>query len=81
MTIDVSHLFLLVSITILFCYLWLYHLLVVEIGFTKTSFIVMEDSGPVEVCVALFSMQTLLERDAVVLLQTMDGTAMCKTKL
>ena len=58
-----------------------YHLLVVQIGFTQTLFTVMEDSGPVEVCVALFSMQTLLERDAVVMLQTMDGTAVCKTKL
>ena len=52
-----------------------------EIGFTETSFTVMEDSGPVEVCVELFSMQTLLERNAVVMLQTMDGTAVCKTQL
>ena len=58
-----------------------YYLLVAEIGFTETSFTVMEDSGPVEVCVELFSMQTLLERNAVVMLQTMDGTAVCKTKL
>lgn len=40
----------------------------------------MEENGSAEICVHLETMQSLLEKDAIVTLRTIDGTAQRKTE-
>ena len=53
-------------------------ILVVQVGFENSSYLVAEDAGPVSVCVTVTGQ---LVRDIVVTLSTVDGSAMGKSLL
>lgn len=56
----------------------MYMITVVTIGFQTTNILILEDIGQVMVCVELMTPPVLLQRDVVVVVQTVDDTAMRK---
>ena len=50
----------------------------VTIGFNKTAYFVSEDAGSVSVIATLFAETETLDRDVIVTLSTISGTAMCE---
>ena len=55
---------------------FVFHDLVVQVGFENSSYLVAEDTGPVSVCVTITGQ---LARDIVVTLSTADGSAIGKS--
>ena len=53
--------------------IFVFHDLVVQVGFENSSYLAAEDAGPVSVCVTIIGQ---LGRDIVVRLSTADDTAM-----